>query len=96
MIDRWIIRMIVGVLGCVAIFIVLGGIWLADREKSLTDALIAYGAGAIGGLSTFLVSTRSGGDSAQAVTVPNTPAEPVPTTEATPLPPIVLPDREAP
>lgn len=76
MADRLTVRMIVAVLGFIAVTIVVGGIWLANEDKSLTDALIAIGAGAVGSLSSFLVSTRGG--SSEPVTVTNPPTAPVP------------------
>lgn len=89
--DRTTVRIVVTVLGVIAVAVVLGGIWLADNDKSLTDAVIAMGAGALGGLSTFLVSTRTSGDPPQEVTVTNTPADPVPVDNTPGPPPIALP-----
>lgn len=75
--DRLTIRLIVSFMGIIAVGIVYGGIWLADHNSSLPDALIALGGVALGNLGTFLVSSRTGTD-AQDVTVVNEAADPVP------------------
>lgn len=76
MVDKLTVRLIVVFMGTIAAIVVLGGIYLADHDKSLTDALIALGGVALGNLGTFLVSTRGAGESPQDVTVVNPPSDP--------------------
>jgi hypothetical protein len=76
--DRMTVRIVVTVLGAIAFVVVAGGIYLADHDKSLTDAVIAMGSAALGGLSTFLVSSSTRTDAPQPVNVVNPPDEPVP------------------
>ncbi len=77
MTDRITIRMIVLFMGLASLAVIAGGIFLANDERSLPDALIALGGVALGNLGTFLVSTRGSGD-AEPVTVVNTPDDAVP------------------
>lgn len=78
MTDRFVVRAVVVFLGVITLSVVWGGIWLADHGQTLGDALIAMGSGALGGLTGFLVSSRSSGAEPQEVQVVNAPADPVP------------------
>lgn len=78
MTDHFTVRLIVSFMGTIALAIVLGGIYLAVRERSLPDALITLGGVALGNIGTFLVSTRGSGDAPQDVTVVNQPDNAVP------------------
>lgn len=79
MTDRFVVRVVVIFLGTIALTIVGGGIWLAFKDHSLPDSLISMGGGALGGLTAFLVSTRTTGDT-QPVQVMNDPGDAVPVT----------------
>lgn len=55
--DRPTVRIVVAVLGIIAVAVVLGGIWLAADDKALPDALIAIGSGAAGAVAALLART---------------------------------------
>lgn len=67
------VQIVVGVLGLVAILVVLGGIVLALDDKQLPESLIAIGSLSVGAVAGILSKT---GDTD--VRVVNDPAEPVP------------------
>lgn len=71
------VRMVIGVLGLLALAVVVGGIILALDDKSLPGELIAIGSAAAGAVGGILSKT---GDTSepQAVEVVNIDAEPVP------------------
>lgn len=78
--DRFTVRAIaLGLMG-IALVVVLGSLYLVNNGRAIPDSLIAIGSAALGGASTFLVSTRSGADPAE-VQVMNQPGDPVPTVE---------------
>lgn len=79
MTDRFTVRAVVVFLGLIAVATVLGGMWLTFTEHQLPDALISIGSTALGGLTGFLISSRSVAEGEpQPVQVTNTPADPVP------------------
>lgn len=82
--DSFVVRAVVVFLGLIALTVVGGGIWLAAYERSLGDALIAMGSGALGGLTGFLISSRVTADSAATTTT-------VETTTVTPPPLVATP-----
>lgn len=65
--DRFIMRLVVLALAALGIIIVLGGISLSFVDRSVPDALIAIGSGAVGALGGILsrspldAATESGG-----------------------------------
>ena len=52
--DRFIMRLVVLALAALGIIIVLGGISLSFVDRSVPDALIAIGSGAVGALGGIL------------------------------------------
>lgn len=71
------VRMVIAVLGLLALSVVVGGIILALSDKALPGELIAIGSAAAGAVGGILSKT---GDTAepQAVEIVNVPADPVP------------------
>lgn len=71
------VRMVIGVLGLLALAVVIGGIVLALDDKSLPGELIAIGSAAAGAVGGILSKT---GDTSepQAVEVVNVVGDPVP------------------
>lgn len=59
MTDRWTVRMVVVVLGLVALATVLGGIWLTSVDREVPDALVAIGGGAAGAIAALLARTST-------------------------------------
>ena len=59
MTDTLTIRLVVLVLGGVALLTVIGGILLALNDKQLPDALVAIGSGAVGAVAALLARTAS-------------------------------------
>ncbi len=80
MVDRWTVRIIAGGLLLIAVVVVTGSFWLTDHGREIPVELIAIGSAALGGLSTFLVSTRGGTEPAP-VRVDNATSDPVPVAE---------------
>ena len=76
MTDRTVTLSIVLVLGVVAVATVIGGLVLAMNDKSLPEAVIAIGSGAVGAIGGLLA--RSPLDGPQDVNVVNRAADPVP------------------
>lgn len=75
MTSQWTINLVVIFLGLVTIAAMgIAGVLLLN-DKSIPDMFVAMGAGALGGLTGVLVSTRSD----NTVTVANTVDRPVPT-----------------
>ena len=60
MTDRFTVRSVVVFLGVVVVMVVAGCIWLTAHDKQLPDALISLGGVALGGLTGFLISSKSG------------------------------------
>lgn len=81
MVDRWTVRLIAGGLLLIAVIVVAGSFWLTNHQRAIPVELIAIGSAALGGLSTFLVSTRSAQEPTP-VRVDNAAADPVPVTDA--------------
>ena len=52
--DVWIYRIVVGVLGLVALIAIIGSIQLANTPSGPPDAVIALGGAAVGGLTGLL------------------------------------------
>lgn len=75
--DKWTVRLIAGGLLLIAVVVVAGSFWLTDHGRAIPVELIAIGSAALGGLSTFLVSTRLGTEAAS-VRVDNEASDPVP------------------
>ena len=71
------VRLVIAVLGLLALAVVVGGIVLALDDKTLPGELIAIGSAAAGAVGGILSKT---GDAAepQAVEIVNVPADPVP------------------
>jgi len=78
MTDKITIRLVVGVLGLVAILTVAGGFWITVVDKPIPDALIAIGSTAVGAVAALLARTSTGGDA------PTTTGAPVHTTDGDP------------
>lgn len=74
--DQSTVRMVIGVLGALALLVVAGGIYLTSQDRSIPDALIAMGSGAAASVGTLLA--RTGTNEPQQVEVVNVSAEPVP------------------
>lgn len=81
MIDRGTLRLVALGLLIICGIVVLGALWLTDHGKSVPDALIAIGSGALGSVGTLLVTSHPG--TATPVQVVNQPNDPVPTSEET-------------
>lgn len=71
------VRMVIGVLGLLALSVVIGGIILALADKSLPGELIAIGSAAAGAVGGILSKTGDP-EQAQPVNVVNVDADPVP------------------
>jgi hypothetical protein len=56
--NLWLYRMIIAALGITLVATVGGAIVLASTGQSASDAIIALGAAAIGGMAGFLVPTH--------------------------------------
>lgn len=67
-------------LGLVGLSVVVGGIVLAIDGKTIPDALIALGAGAVASVGSILAHTST--NEPQPVNVVNPPADPVPVADA--------------
>lgn len=78
--DRWTVRLIAAGLLLIAVVVVSGSFWLTDHGRAIPVELIAIGSASLGGLSTFLVSTRAGTDP-PAVRVDNAADDPIPVAE---------------
>jgi hypothetical protein len=48
--DKWLYRIAVGVLGALALVTAYGALTLALQDKSMSEALVALGSAAVGGL----------------------------------------------
>ena len=52
--DKWIYRIVVGVLGLTVVSSILGTIALAMADRSTPEVIVALGSAAIGGLAGLL------------------------------------------
>ena len=77
--DQSTVRLVIGLLGLLALATVVGGICLAFTDRGLPGELIAIGSAAAGSIAGILSHTSS---DAQDVNVVNEPAEPIPVQEA--------------
>ena len=57
--SKLTINLVVGILGIIAILVVIGGIVLTLDDKTIPDALIAIGSGAATGVAALLARTSS-------------------------------------
>lgn len=73
--DQSTVRIVIAVLGSLALAVVIGGIVLALNDKSLPGELIAIGSAAAGAVGGILSKTSTG---PQEVQVVNREADPVP------------------
>jgi drug/metabolite transporter (DMT)-like permease len=73
--DQSTVRIVIAVLGSLALAVVVGGIVLALNDKSLPGELIAIGSAAAGAVGGILSKTSTG---PQEVQVVNRDADPVP------------------
>lgn len=80
MTDRFTVRAVVLFLGMTVVMVVAGCIWLTAHDKQLPDALISTGGVALGGLTGFLISSKSGTSDTQPVQVMNQTGDAVPVT----------------
>lgn len=71
--DQSTVRLVIGVLGVLALTVVIGGIVLVMDEKSMPDALIAMGSVSVGAVAGILA--RTSGDSPVPVTLQDEPIE---------------------
>lgn len=71
------VRLVIAVLGLLALAVVVGGIVLAISDRSLPGELIAIGAAAAGSVAGILSKTGDT-DQPQAVNVVNVEGDPVP------------------
>lgn len=78
--DQSTVRLVIGVLGFLALTVVIGAIVLVMGDKDMPEALIAMGSVAVGAVAGIL--SRTGGDTPQPVQVMNAPADPVPVDNA--------------
>lgn len=74
--DQSTVRLVIGVLGALALAVVIGGIYLVSNDKSIPDALIAMGSASAASVGTMLA--RTGTNEPQPVEVVNVTADPVP------------------
>lgn len=74
--DQSTVRIVIGVLGALAVVVVAGGIALAFTDRTLPGELIAMGSAAAGAVGGIL--SRTGSNDPTPVTVVNRPADPVP------------------
>lgn len=79
------VRMVIGVLGLLALSVVVGGIVLAMSDKSLPGELIAIGSAAAGAVGGILSKTGDPQEPQQ-VQVVNADADPVPVDPDPPKP----------
>lgn len=79
------VRLVVALLGAVALLLVGGLVGLALLERAIPEGLLTLAGGVIGALSALLVSTRSG--TADPTPVQVVQDEPVPVVEAAANPP---------
>lgn len=75
--DQKTVRLVISVLGMLALTVVIGAIVLSYQEKTIPDALIALGSVSVGAVAGILSKT-SGSETPQAVEVVNVAADPVP------------------
>lgn len=75
--DQKTVRLVISVLGVLALAVVVGAIVLSYQEKTIPDALIALGSVSVGAVAGILSKT-SGSETPQAVEVVNRDADPVP------------------
>lgn len=80
MTDQKTVRLVIAILGLLALAVVVGGVILAVTDRSIPDALIAIGAGAAASVGSILAKT-SGTSDPQPVNIVNVPSDPVPTTD---------------
>lgn len=59
--DRTVVRLVVVLIGVIAVIATAGVVLLAHQEKGIPDALIALGSATIGALSSLLVKTSTAG-----------------------------------
>ena len=69
------VRLVIGVLGLVAVLVVIGGIVLTLDDKALPESLIAIGSLAVGAVAGILSKTNDD------VHIANTAIDPVPVTD---------------
>lgn len=74
--DQKTVRLVIIMLGLIGVAVVVGGIVLAIDSKTVPDALVAIGAGAVASVGSILAHTST--NEPQPVVVANLPAEPVP------------------
>jgi hypothetical protein len=77
--DQKTVRLVIIMLGLVGLCVVIGGIVLAIDGKTVPDALIAIGAGAVASVGSILAHTST--NEPQPVVVANLPVDPVPVAE---------------
>lgn len=75
MTEHRTVQAVIGVLGLLALSVVIGGIYLAAVDRSLPGELIAIGSAAAGAVGGILSKTSSG---TQEVEVVNAQRDPVP------------------
>lgn len=74
--DQSTVRVVIAVLGALALSTVIGGIALAFSDRTLPGEIIAMGSAAAGAVGGIL--SRTGSTDPTPVTVVNPPADPVP------------------
>lgn len=74
--DKTTVNLVIGVLGLLALSVVVGGIVLAMADKALPGELIAMGSAAAGAIGGILSKGGSAG-----VTIENDEDDPVPVAE---------------
>lgn len=74
--DQKTVRLVIIMLGLIGLSVVVGGIVLAIDSKTVPDAMIAIGAGAVASVGSILAHTST--NEPQPVQVVNEPAEAVP------------------
>lgn len=57
--DRWIYRLVAGVLGLIALVAAVGAIWLALEGTDIPDLLVALGSAAVGALAGLFNPVQS-------------------------------------
>lgn len=55
--DKWLYRMVILVLGLVAVLALGGVVWLRLHELEVPDALVAFGSSALGAIAGVLAPT---------------------------------------
>lgn len=73
--DQKTVRLVIIMLGLVGLSVVLGGIVLAIDTKTIPDALIAMGAGAVASVGSILAHTGSSSEPQAVVGVQGGPVE---------------------